>query len=124
MFREQDLVCTYTRARAIEDGVLVDCTAVAAEAGIRVPVAITRATWEKYVKVPRGVECQDEEGRLWDIVWMLAAAMREASGRAELRFRLYVRNDNRRPRPVTLKAVCGPDDAGRPCITVMMPDED
>ena len=25
---------------------------------------------------------------------------------------------------VTLKAVCGPDDAGSPCLTVMRPDEE
>jgi hypothetical protein len=38
--------------------------------------------------------------------------------------RLLVRNDKRRPRPVRLKAVCGPDDDGRACITIMLPDED
>jgi len=36
-----------------------------------------------------------------------------------------IRNDNRdrTPPPVRLKALCGPDDDGSPCITVMMPDE-
>ena len=39
----------YTRAQAIEDGVLVDVTETAREAGFRCPVAITHAAWEDSV---------------------------------------------------------------------------
>jgi hypothetical protein len=35
-----------------------------------------------------------------------------------------VRNDNRAPQLVTLRAACGPGDNGEPVVTVMMPDED
>jgi hypothetical protein len=37
-----------------------------------------------------------------------------------------VRNDNRRPRLVTLKATCGPRDIDdpAPAITIMQPEED
>jgi hypothetical protein len=48
--------------------VLIDVSAVAREAGIRSPTALTRAAWEKRVAVPPGVLCQDEAGRLWDVV--------------------------------------------------------
>jgi hypothetical protein len=46
--------------------------------------------------------------------------------RPKVRFGVHVRNDNRERIPplVRLKAVCGPDDDGAPCITVMMPEED
>jgi hypothetical protein len=37
---------------------------------------------------------------------------------------LYVRNDNDRPKLVTLKAVCGPSDELEPTITVMLTEED
>jgi hypothetical protein len=37
---------------------------------------------------------------------------------------LQVRNDNRRPKLVTLKAVCGPGDDGEPVLTVMLLGED
>jgi hypothetical protein len=47
----------------------IDVSAVAREAGIRYPVALTRAAWEKCVTVPPGVLYQDESGRLWDVVW-------------------------------------------------------
>jgi hypothetical protein len=40
-------------------------------------------------------------------------------------FALHVRNDNRARTPplVRLKAVAGPDDDGKPCLTVLLPDE-
>jgi hypothetical protein len=59
----------YSRAEAIADGVLVDVSEVANEAGLRFPVALTRAVWERCVAVPPGVACQDEAGRLWDVLW-------------------------------------------------------
>src|SRR5262249_12805414 len=54
---------------------------VAREAGIRYPVALTRAVWQRCVAVPPGVLCQDEAGRLWDLAWMLACA-KTGQGRA------------------------------------------
>ena len=117
----------YTRAQALADGVLIDVSEVAGEAGITYPVALTRAVYERYVKVPPGVLYQDEAGRLWDIVFMFRCAVASQRGRlGELRFRLHVRNDNRERTPplVTLKAVCGPGDDGEPVITIMLPEED
>ena len=104
---------------------LIDVSAVAREAGIRFPVALTRAVWERCVTVPPGVLCQDEAGRLWDIVWLLRCAIGRAAG-AEVPFGVHVRNDNRERTPplVRLKAVCGPGDQSEPVITVMLPDED
>ena len=125
MFSEDDIIHTYTRAQAIEDGLLADVTKTAGEAGLRFPVALTRTVWCQYVEVPDGVEGQDEAGRLWDILWMLVAAIRGSKDAGDtLHFQLYVRNDNRRPKLVTLKAVCGPNDDASPCITVMLPEED
>jgi hypothetical protein len=125
MFDEKDLIHSYTRAEALADGALVDVTTTAQEAGIKYPVALTRAVWCQYVEVPEGVECQDEAGRLWDVLSMLRHAIGRAKpGTSILLYQLYVRNDSRRARSVTLKAVCGPDDDGSPCVTVMMVDED
>jgi hypothetical protein len=122
-----DVIFAYTRKQAIEDGVLVDVTETAKEAGFRIPVALTHAVWVRYVEVPEGVEGQDEKGRLWDVLWMCRWGV-ERGNRAgsELLFHLYVRNDNRPGDPplVRLKAVCGPDDDASPCITIMLPDED
>jgi hypothetical protein len=77
------------------------------------------------VAVPPGVMCQDEAGRLWDVLFLLALAARRGGG-AEVRFGVHVRNDNRDRTPplVRLKALCGPGDDGQPVVTVMLPDED
>jgi hypothetical protein len=115
---------TYTRAQGIEDGALVDVSTVAREAGITFPVALTRAAWERCVTVPKGVECQDEAGRLWDVIWVFRHAARQ--GGQTILFSVHVRNDNRSrvPPRVHLKAVCGPGDNGEPVLTIMLPEED
>jgi hypothetical protein len=125
MSDEKELIFAYTRAQAIEDGVLVDVSSTAWRAMINYPVALTRAVWCQYVEVPEGIEGQDEAGRLWDLLSTLLEAIRWWNVREPgdaLIFQLNVRND-REPKLVTLKAVCGPDDDGSPCITVMEPDE-
>lgn len=126
-FAGAELLYAYTRKDALADGVQIDVSEVAREAGLKFPLYLTRAVWESYVRVPDGVRCQDEKGRLWDIVWMLRCAARRTSG-SQMLFSLHVRNDNRDRTPplVTLKAVCGPRDIDDPsaAITVMMCDED
>lgn len=122
---ETEVIHSYTRAEALEDGVLVDVSATAREAGIRFPTAITASVWADYVRVPEGVDGQDEAGRLWDILWMLREAIRRAGKDGSIiRFELVVRNDNTRAEFVTLKAVCGPGDELEPVVTVMLPEED
>ena len=84
------------------------------------------AAWVRCVAVPPGVECQDEAGRLWDVLWLLRWAISRSADGSEVRFGVHVRNDNRERTPplVRLKALCGPGDQGEPVITVLMPDED
>jgi hypothetical protein len=127
MFDNSEIVHRYTRADAIRDGVLIDVTAVAQEAGIRYPVALTAGAWAECVVVPPGVECQDEAGRLWDVIWLLRCAIKGSKDSArEVRFAVHVRNDNRDGTPplVRLKALYGSGDHGEPVITVMLPEED
>jgi hypothetical protein len=69
MFDNAEIVHRYSRADALRDGVLIDASATAKEAGIRFPVALTAAVWQLCVTVPPGVRCQDEKGRLWDVLW-------------------------------------------------------
>ena len=121
------IVYSYTRSQAVADGVLVEVTKTAAEAGIKFPVFITRGVFEQYVAVPPNVAGQDESGRLWDIVWMLRFAILKARpGVQRVPVALYVRNDNHRARLVKLIATCGALDIDdpQPAITVMLPDED
>ena len=121
------LIYSYTRAQAVADGVQVEVTKTAQEAGINFPMFLTRAVYDNYVTVPEGVTAQDEAGRLWDIVWMTRfGILRAQPGRDRIPVALYVRNDNHRAKLVKLIATCGPLDMDdpQPAITVMMPDED
>ena len=121
------VIYAYTRAQAITDGVQVDVTKTAQEAGIKFPMFLTRAVWEAYVTVPPDVTGQDEAGRLWDIVWMTRfGIIRCRPGVDRIPVAMYVRNDNTRAKLVKLIATCGALDIDdpQPAITVMMPDED
>ena len=122
----ENIIFSYSRAEALADGVLVDVSEMAREAGLKYPVALTRAAYVKYVEVPEGMTGQDEKGRLWDILNMLRFAAAQSKGESNILFKLYVfvRSGDRKPRLVSLKSVCGPNDDLSPCITVMMPDED
>ena len=58
MFENADLIHSYSRAQAIEDGVLIDVSTVAREAGITYPVALTSAAWGRCVTVRRRGETE------------------------------------------------------------------
>ena len=122
-----EVIFSYTRKQALADGVQVDVSAMAKEAGIKFPVFLTRTVYDSYVTVPPNVFDQEWRGRLWDIVWMTRIAIQKSQpGDDRIVVELFVRNDNRAPRLVKLVAVCGAldiDDA-QPAITILLPDED
>ena len=138
-----EVIHSYTRAEAIADGYLVDLTTfsfrpnlnVCQEVGIKFPIAITRAAYERTIQED-GAElppCQDISGRMFDVVNMLRFAIRRSAGGSDVRFVVSVRNWIRRQgqrinatkqENIILKALCGPGDDGEPVITIMLPDED
>lgn len=147
LFEQADMIHTYTREQAIEDGGLIDVTATAREAGLRHPVAVTNQVWVKVIEPPKMLG-QSEEGRLWDVVWMLRSAIvgmvkptkhyREGLNDI-IHFQLYAQMLVSRQKTakgkvidykrlekqlITLKAVCGPGDHMEPVITVMFPEQD
>lgn len=126
-----EVIHAYTRAQAIDDGVLVDVTETAQEAGFRWPVAITRAAWEDLVAWDDGnAAYQDEAGRLWDVLWMAFLAIKfGVRGRPDQRISYTLRRiPNRRRCTVARLAqasiVSGPGDDGAPVVTIMLPNED
>lgn len=120
----------YSRAQAIADGVLVDVSAMAREAGFSVPVAMTSAAWADCVEWSdqdsnRQVH-QDEAGRLWDVLWMSHLAARRTQGGtvAVQLYRVPRGGRGRMPRKTTLHMNIDPGDAAEPVITLMLPGED
>lgn len=119
---------TYTRSQAIADGLLVDVSELAAEAGFRLPVALTRGVYTDCVKWSdeRRQTFQSETGRLWDVLFLAALSARRGRGdRLTFRVNRVPRNGVAiRPEEVILQMRIGPGDMGEPVITVMQLDED
>lgn len=124
MFENDVVIFSYTREQAIRDGILVDVTQVAAEAGFKYPVAVTKRVWDEVVTPDEKSKQygQSEEGRLWDVLWMCTFAARSSKG-SEIRYQLYIQNGMRK-KLITLKALCHPGDKAEPVITIMLPEED
>jgi hypothetical protein len=127
---DAEVISCYTRAQAIEDGVLVEVPGeLARQAGFNRPVAMTAAAWADAVEWTDDTEAakptwtaQDETGRLWDVLTM--AARKAPAGDQRLAFRvLRVPATGRgvRPRLTTLHLVAGTGDSGEPVLTVMLP---
>ena len=127
-FEDAPVIFSYTRAQAIEDGVLVDLTAWAAETGFKIPVACTAAVWNGYVVPPPGTEKlgQSERGRAHDVLWLLYCAIRGSRGtnQEQLLFKVIFLQAAQRHEHVVLKAHCGPGDEGEPVLTIMVREED
>ena len=121
----------YTRAQALTDGELIDVTTTAADARFRVPVALTRRAWTEAVAWDdERPEPQDEEGRLWDVLYMAGHAARQTGGADTATFRvLRIPNETRDTRwneaeLLQLELRIGPGDHGEPVVTIMIPGED
>ncbi|MCC6898771.1 MAG: hypothetical protein IT377_07335 [Polyangiaceae bacterium] len=118
---DAEVVSSYSRAQAIEDGVLVDVTATSKEAGFTVPVAVTAAVWcEIEPTDTEATNGQSVSGRLWDILSVLRAS---AGDTDTVLFDVLVARDHKNER-LRLKAIIGPGDDAAPVITIMLPNED
>ncbi|MBE0662841.1 MAG: hypothetical protein IH597_10250 [Bacteroidales bacterium] len=135
------VIFSYTTKEAVADGTLVKIDQqYLDEVGIRTPFYLSKAVFEKYVKVPTEMKGeQDEDGRLWDILWMFRVYAGANPNENIIRFKLSCRlpdkddwlpnetfEDDRLSRIVTLKAICSANDIDdpQPAIFIMMPNED
>jgi hypothetical protein len=125
MFDHVEVISCYTRADALADGVLVDVSETAREAGFRIPVAITAAVWGDCVEwTPEDNthgRYQDQAGRLWDVLWMarLAASSHPDSSRLAYEIvRVRRAGSSSRPATVSLILDCGPGDDASPVMTI------
>jgi len=122
-----DVIHSYSRAQAIEDGVLVDL--MQNELGdvsrqhYKRPIACTLAVFEimrKAVENPH--YCQDYAGILHDMLWM-SKVVRRPIDDSTATFRVIIQGAGR-CKYHTFKFVVGPGDQGEPVITIMLPNED
>jgi type I site-specific restriction endonuclease len=123
-----NVISTYSRAQAIEDGVLIDPGSMAREAGFKWPVALTADAWADCVVWAEDDSAkqihQDQAGRLWDVLFMASHAVRTSQESVErILFQLLrVPRDGRSTEAVlvTLRMIVGPGDSGEPVITILL----
>lgn len=128
---DMETIYSYTRSQAIEDGVLIDVSETAKEAGFKIPVAITSAAYSKYVEwteADNEQAYQDESGRLWDVLFMGFFAIKTTRiEESELIYEFFaVPRDGESVESVSsqLKLVIGGGDEGEPVLTIMLVEED
>ncbi len=122
-----NVISIYTRAQALQDGVLVDVSELAREAGFKWPVAVTDHLFHSYIVPALALvaEGQSVQGRLWDSLMCLRHAIRSPKDDTYLRFTvLFQMSPGASPVPVELLSVAGPDDDGSPCLTLMLEGDD
>ncbi|MBI4313132.1 MAG: hypothetical protein HY681_15355 [Chloroflexi bacterium] len=128
-FEGTEVVSVYTRAEAIADGMLVDVTGMAREAGFKLHTVVTRTVWERCVQVPEALkgQGQDEQGRLWDVLWMASLAARRAPSESLVTFKVsvvdaHLRDGSPHRQEHVLWLHIGPGDSGEAALTVMFPE--
>ncbi len=129
MWKDAEVISVYTRAQAIEDGVLVDMTEWASAdkgfiGGFKCPVAVTAAVWADINAIPKSKGWQDVRGRAHDVLAMAALAARKARDSSAVLYKVIIDIAGDRKRYHTYKLVAGPGDNGELVITIMQPRED
>lgn len=128
-----EVIHSYSRADAIRDGVLVDVSELAAEAGFKHPVAMTRAAWVDLVhwdekdEKRKGFTGNSETGRLWDVLNIAALYARRCTGQDRFQghvLRIPREGRGTMPRKAFFKVIIGPGDDPRPVLTIMQTNED
>lgn len=128
-----EVIYSYTRKQAIDDGVLVElsCPIHASERMAEVAkqhypglsIVCTAAVWsiiDKAVKNKR--HCNDYAGILDDMLWMSKVMKRNLSEDTKL-FRVIITGAARK-KIFDFKMQIHGDDEGKPCLTIMLPNED
>jgi hypothetical protein len=122
IWKDAEVISAYSRRDALEDGVLVDFSDLAREAGFKFPLAVTQGVWA-VLNPTKELEAagQDMTGRAWDMLTILRYAIKSASYLDEVRFApLFLREPGKKVEAVEMRAKCGPGDDAEPVITVML----
>ena len=126
--KDWNVIYSYTRAEAIEDGVLIDITDDAKATGFKVLTVISDKLYRQYVEVPTGLDRsfgQSRDGRLHDVLVLALIAARSSKGTDRVYFKVDFLMEPGRSETVDIIAHIGPGDDGiSPVLTIMLPEDD
>lgn len=120
-----EIISSYSRKDALEDGTLVDVSKLAKEVGFKFPVAFTSNLMGIVEDIPAKFNYQSVEGRIRDILFIASIAAKTANGE-QINFKVTVPHyrNNVLINTILLKGICSPGDNLEPVITIMLKDED
>ena len=123
-----EIISSYTRAEAIDDGVLIDLTEWASSSkgfmgGFTVPVACTAAVFADIENIPPSQRHQDIRGRTHDMLFMASLACRRTRGDADRIAFKFIMHVGRKTYQ-TYHIHSGTGDNGEHVMTIMQPLED
>ena len=122
---EWELIHSYTRKQALDDGTLIDITEYARLNGFKIPVAITASLWVYIGVSPELAEIgQSVAGRLKDVLFLLLMQIRKAAADIDrIRYPVDFLVEPDSTETVEIIALVGPDDDLKPCLTIGLPDD-
>ena len=126
IFTNADIISTYTRADIIADGYMIDITANYPEEArlFKYPVAISLAIWAIVDKAANNPTAGNTHaGIIWDILYMSIHGIVKKYSEAEHLYNVIITGAGQQTE-YTFKAICGANDDGSPCITILLPEED
>ena len=116
-----NVIYAYTREDAINDGVFVDASEMAKEAGIKYPVAITSNLYHTHINPDPMPTGQDKKGRLWDLLNMFAFSVK--AGKSDGNFMKFtVKFGQKNVEVWSVIEATSPSDPS-PAINIMLPSD-
>jgi hypothetical protein len=114
-----ETIYSYSRAQAIDDGVLVDLSQVdSIKQHWKLPFACTSAVWS-IIEEALKREDQDVSGICHDISTMAKLGVQGAGNSGQIHFKVIIIGQMHE-----LKLHIGPGDTASPVLTLMLPGED
>ena len=116
------IIDSYTRANAIEDGFLIPVSELFPSDTrlFKYPVCITRAIWNL-------IDCKDPGGWVWDLCYMATKSPSfKMLSESEKLYKINLPRKHGSIQTKSYKLLCkvGPGDNAEPVITIMFPGED
>lgn len=121
-----NLIFSYSRQQAIDDGVLIDVTEEAKRIGFKVQTVVTSNLFHRYLDPPAGLEGdgQSVTGRLHDLMVLALFAAKRGVNTDRVTFKVAFLMAPGRKETIEAIVHIGPGDNREPVLTIMLPEDD
>lgn len=124
---DAEIISSYSRAQALADGVLIDASvgdlATVSAQHYRYPIAMTAAVHNLVDEAVTNPAWGNDWSGVWHDILYVSTRMYSEIDEQTRQFSVIITGAGGCDYH-TLKMVCGPDDDGLPCLTVMLASED